>query len=110
WSMHCAAIVRRSSWRRIPKRAIPTTPRLRRWSSAPATRHGSPRRMQRAPVVVEQLLFAWPGAGAAQGGGAGGGGSLGGGFVVDVSESFATKRRALACYRSQFGSQGLGPD
>lgn len=59
--------------------------------------------------AVEQLLFAWPGAGAAQGAGAGGGGSLGGGFVVDVSESFATKRKALACYRSQFGSQGPGP-
>jgi bacillithiol biosynthesis deacetylase BshB1 len=59
--------------------------------------------------AVEQLLFAWPGAGAAQGAGAGGGGPLGGGFVIDVSESFATKRRALACYRSQFGSQGTGP-
>ena len=59
--------------------------------------------------VVEQILFAWPGAGAAQGAGAGGGGSLGGGFVVDVSESFATKRKALACYRSQFGAGGSGP-
>jgi bacillithiol biosynthesis deacetylase BshB1 len=58
--------------------------------------------------VVEQLLFAWPGAGAEQGGGAGGGGPLGGGMVVDVSESFAAKRAALLCYATQFG-EGAGP-
>ncbi|HEV8481448.1 MAG TPA: bacillithiol biosynthesis deacetylase BshB1 [Candidatus Eisenbacteria bacterium] len=58
--------------------------------------------------VVEQLLFAWPGAGAVQGAGAGGGGALGGGFVIDVSESFAAKRAALACYRSQFDARGGG--
>lgn len=59
--------------------------------------------------LVEQLLFAWPAAGAEQGGGAGGGGRLGGGLVVDVSATFAAKRSALACYESQFGS-GPGPE
>lgn len=59
--------------------------------------------------VVDQLLFAWPAAGAAQGGGAGGGGGLGGGLVVDVSGSFAAKRAALECYASQFGD-GPGPE
>jgi len=63
-----------------------------------------------APHVVDQLLFAWPGAGAAQAAGAGGGGALGGGFVVDVSESFAAKRAALACYRSQFEGGGGAPE
>ena len=52
--------------------------------------------------VVDQLLFAWPAAGASQAAGAGGGGGLGGGFVVDVTETFARKRRALECYGSQF--------
>jgi bacillithiol biosynthesis deacetylase BshB1 len=59
--------------------------------------------------VVEQLLFAWPAAGAEQGGGAGGGGRLGGGLVVDVGPTFAAKRAALACYESQFGA-GPGPE
>jgi bacillithiol biosynthesis deacetylase BshB1 len=59
--------------------------------------------------VVDQLLFAWPAAGAAQAAGAGGGGGMGGGFVVDVSETYARKRRALECYRSQFDA-GPGPE
>jgi N-acetylglucosamine malate deacetylase 1 len=59
--------------------------------------------------VVEQLLFAWPAAGAEQGGGAGGGGRLGGGLVVDVSATWAAKRAALLCYASQFGA-GPGPE
>lgn len=58
--------------------------------------------------VVEQLLFAWPAAGAAQGGGAGGGGGLGGGLVVDVTATFEQKRAALSCYGSQF-DPGPGP-
>jgi bacillithiol biosynthesis deacetylase BshB1 len=67
-------------------------------SEAPGERH-----------VIDQLLFAWPAAGADQSGGAGGGGELGGGLVVDVTATFERKRGALLCYGSQFSSEE-GPE
>jgi bacillithiol biosynthesis deacetylase BshB1 len=63
-----------------------------------------------SPHRIDQLLFAWPAAGASQSAGAGGGGAWGEGFVVDVTETWERKRQALACYASQFESERGGSE